>query len=169
MLLPDEIKLRILANIDIDAHNTHLVLRKVHPWFRATIVRGGLKQLLLDAEPQLRQTCPGYLVCYTCARVLSRHHFTHICHAGQRAPGCCDAMKRFCVKCGLKYRKFPPGCDFYCIDRRPLIYANEKACLHDECTRLVQGRAIGQNNRCCKEYEEPPSPPLLAGRPCFWC
>ncbi|KAI4228398.1 MAG: hypothetical protein L6R36_001681 [Xanthoria steineri] len=37
MLLPDELKENILANVKLDCPHTFLTLRLVHPWFNATI------------------------------------------------------------------------------------------------------------------------------------
>lgn len=75
MSLPDEIKLLILMNLDIDAENTHQMLRQTHPWFRANISTAWLREQLWVAEgdqwrylhSQLRRQLArnGLLICYT--------------------------------------------------------------------------------------------------------
>ncbi|KAL8754679.1 MAG: hypothetical protein Q9199_004178 [Rusavskia elegans] len=113
MLLPDELKLQIIANIDIDVNNTLIKLRQVHPWFRASIKRETVYDKLSAAErdrssplrKELSSLCGRRLVCYTCHRVLPVEAFSD-----RQASGSIDSLTRICVGCCIKRRWYPPGC-----------------------------------------------------------
>lgn len=113
MLLPDELKLQIIANIDIDVNNTLIKLRQVHPWFRASIKREMVYYKLFAAEKdtssplgkELSSLCGRRLVCYTCHRVLPIEAFSD-----RQASGSIVSLTRICVGCCIKRRWYPPGC-----------------------------------------------------------
>lgn len=50
MLLPDKLKLQIVANIDNDINNTLIKLVQAHPWFRASITRTMIYYNILATE-----------------------------------------------------------------------------------------------------------------------
>lgn len=135
MSLPDEIKLIILEHIDIDIHNTRLILRQTHPWFRDSIPILKLSKELLAAETDKRKIPQQYLVCYTCHRVLPRTRFADMSRKKGKGLGGVQAPKRFCLECGIKHAKYSPG-SFVMVDEVPGVIC---AC----CARFFQGEDVG--------------------------
>ncbi|KAL8853325.1 MAG: hypothetical protein Q9221_001801 [Calogaya cf. arnoldii] len=85
MLLPDELKLQIIANIEFDMDNTLVKLRQVHPWFRASIkLDYWFRRKLFKAErdstsllsKELSALWSCDLVCYYCHKVLPKGAFS---------------------------------------------------------------------------------------------
>lgn len=141
MLLPDEIKLRIIAEIDIDVHNTLLVLRQVHPWFRESISKEIMRHRLLAAEASLSTfgDKASKLVCYTCLKVLPKHAFSDRSRVAPRGLGGVDAHKRFCVGCGVLRKIYDHG-TYLVIDKQP-------ASVCTFCQELFQGQDLDRMDR----------------------
>ena len=136
MSLPDEIKLNILANIEIDGHNTHNILRQTHPWFRANISTIKLKEQMLAAEQSSkdRYLLKHQLICYTCIRVLPETQFADMSRKKGKGLGGVQASKRFCLSCGIRHAKYSPG-SYVSVNNQPGVI-----CFF--CKRFVQGENI---------------------------
>ncbi|KAL8717914.1 MAG: hypothetical protein Q9225_004892 [Loekoesia sp. 1 TL-2023] len=135
MSLPDEIKLLILENIDIDIHNTLLKLRQTHPWFRDSIPLLTLHKQLLAAEHNIWKFPLQCLVCYTCHRVLPKTRFGDLSRKKGKGLGGVQASKRFCLDCGIKHAKYSPG-SFVTVDGAPGV-----VCAW--CGKFFQGEDVG--------------------------
>ncbi|KAI4251864.1 MAG: hypothetical protein LQ352_004611 [Teloschistes flavicans] len=115
MSLPDEIKLNILDSVNIGPENTHLELRRTHPWFRANICTETLRARLLAAEKDPKLVPPRHRVCYTCLRVLPADNFADNSTRTPKGLGGKQAHKRFCIDCGVRYGKYSPGSEVMAI------------------------------------------------------
>lgn len=133
MSLPDEIKLNILDSVNIGPENTHLELRRTHPWFRANICTETLRARLLAAEKDPKLVPPRHRVCYTCLRVLPADNFADNSTRTPKGLGGKQAHKRFCIDCGVRYGKYSPGSEvmvrgkpgFVCVCCRKLQRGEE--------------------------------------------
>ncbi|KAL8670527.1 MAG: hypothetical protein Q9168_004944 [Polycauliona sp. 1 TL-2023] len=103
MLLPDEIKLHIMAYVKINSPDTFLVLQLVHPWFKASIWDAEILQAsLLSAEmkaSELARLFTNTLTCFTCLETLPSTVFAPESRIPPMHLGGPDAHRRRCIDC----------------------------------------------------------------------
>lgn len=99
-----------------------------------------------------RPTLRDKLICYYCSRVLRRDRFAKRQVSGEFLPGHANALKRFCIDCGVKNKTFKPG-------NQITIHGLPFRICHD-CSIPTLGRFCTQCNTCgsClgqREYSGP--------------
>lgn len=147
LLLPDELKLQIVANIDIDINNTLIKLRQVHSWFRASITSMMIYYNILAAEldtssplrKEVASLWKSYLACHICHRVFPKGAFSD-----RQASGGFNSYRRICVGCCIKRRFYASG-SIVSIDGR--LY---RAC--EACRGLFKWQSSGVNY--CNQYSK---------------
>lgn len=105
MILPDEMKLRIVAYVKVDSPHTFLALRLVHPWFNATISEAERSEILLIIERKasgLTRLFANTLTCFTCLKALPMAAFAEASRTTPMDLGGSEAHRRCCVDCRLK-------------------------------------------------------------------
>lgn len=107
MLLPDEIKLCIVAYMKVDSPYTFLALRLVHPWFNATISeaeRLEIRLLVIERKASgLTRLFANTLTCFTCLKALPMAAFAEASRTTPMDLGGSEAHRRCCIDCRLKH------------------------------------------------------------------
>lgn len=106
MLLPDELKGNVLANVKFDCPHTFLTLRLVHPWFNATISeveRLEIRLWTIEMKTSgLTRLFAKTLNCFTCLKTLPRAAFAEASRTTPMDLGGSEARRRCCIDCRLK-------------------------------------------------------------------
>ena len=144
MALPDEIKLRIVNNLDVDTFPALFNLRCVHSWFRSTISSSDLHDQLLAAEYRHGLITRKELACYMCLKVMPISKFADSCRRTPRGLGGKQAYKRFCIECGANKGRYRPG-NLITFDKEPAMICPtcHKFCREEEKVGFISCKEHG--------------------------
>ena len=146
MSLPDEIKLRIVEFVDVNTLNTHQMLRQTHPWFKENISVNQLADSLQAIEKYRLPLSANHLICHTCLKFLLRDQFADTPRGIHRSRRAVRPHERFCLACGIKHAKYPPGSQIQ-VDGKSMTVC-------EECRKLFRTRDHLADKLSCRNSSD---------------